>query len=85
MRVLRVVAAISLIDIGTLDLAAGEPLSVFDYGPQSVTVIGIARQRLGVQHELAARRAGIGRGDRDFDAELIGCAGFALAVCRQIN
>src|ERR1017187_6679362 len=39
----------------------------------------IARQRLGVQHELAARRAGIGGGDRDLDAELIGRAGVALA------
>jgi hypothetical protein len=28
-RVLRVVAAVSLVDIGTLDLATGEPLGVF--------------------------------------------------------
>jgi hypothetical protein len=32
-----------------------------------------------VQHKLAAGRAGVGGGDRDLDAELIGCAGVALA------
>jgi hypothetical protein len=32
-----------------------------------------------MQHKLAAGRAGIGGGDRDFDAELIGRAGLALA------
>jgi hypothetical protein len=32
-----------------------------------------------VQHELAAWRAGIGRDDRGFDAELVGRAGLALA------
>ena len=31
-------AAVSLVDIGTLDLAAGEPLSGFDDGAQRVTV-----------------------------------------------
>jgi len=41
------VAAVSLVDIGTLDLAAGEPLSGFDDGAQRVAVVGIARQRLG--------------------------------------
>jgi hypothetical protein len=44
-----------------------------------VTVIGIAGQSLGVQHELAARRAGVGGDDRDFDDELVGRAGLALA------
>ena len=47
--------------------------------PQRMAVIRIARQRLGVQHELAARRAGIGGDDRDLDAELIGRAGLAFA------
>ena len=78
-RVGRIVAAVSLVDIGALDLAAGELLGVLDDGPQCVAVIGIARQRLGVQHELAARRAGIGGDDRDLDAELVGRAGLALA------
>jgi hypothetical protein len=44
-----------------------------------VSIVWIARQRLGVQHELAAGRAGIGGDDGDFDTELAGRAGFALA------
>jgi hypothetical protein len=32
-----------------------------------------------VQHELAARGAGVGGDDRDLDAELVGRAGLALA------
>lgn len=51
-------ASISLVDTGARDLASGEPLGVLDDGPQDVAVIGAARQRLGVQHELAAGRAG---------------------------
>jgi len=35
-----------------------------------MSVVGIARQRLGVEHELAAGSAGIGGDDRDFDADL---------------
>ena len=79
MWVRRVVAAVSFVDIGALDLATGEPLGVLDSGPQRVPVIRIARQRLGVQHELAAWRAGVGGDDRSLDAELIGRAGLALA------
>ena len=64
MRVLRIVAAVSLVDIGTLDLAPGESLGVLDRGPQRVPIIRITWLRLGVQHELAAGRAGVGGGDR---------------------
>ena len=78
-RVRRVVAAVSLVDISALDLAAGEPLGVLDRGPQRVPIIRIARQRLGVQHELAARGAGVGGDDRSLDAELVRRAGVALA------
>ena len=70
---------ISLVDIGALDVAAGETLDAFDGGPQGVTVIGVAGQRRGVEHELAARGASVCGGDRDFDAELVGRAGLALA------
>ena len=75
----RIVAAVSFVDIGTLDLGPSEPLGVLDRGPQRVPIIRIARQCLGVQDELAAGRAGVGGGDRDLNAELIGRAGFALA------
>src|SRR5262245_12374461 len=75
----RAVTPISLVDIGTLDLAAGKPFGVFDHDAQRVAIIGVARHRFGVQHELAAWRAGIGGGDRGLDAELVGCAGLALS------
>ena len=35
-----------------------------------MTVIGVARQRLGMEHELAARGAGIVGDDRGLDADL---------------
>jgi hypothetical protein len=46
---------------------------------QGVTVVGIARQCLGLQHELAARGTGVGGDDRNLDAELVGRAGLAFA------
>ena len=78
-RVGRIVAAVSLVDVGPFDLASGEALGVLDGGPQCVAVVGIARQCLGLQHELAARGTGIGGDDRDLDAELVGRAGLAFA------
>jgi hypothetical protein len=73
------VAAISLVDIAALDHAAGEPLGGFDDGGERVSIIGIARQGFGVQHELSTGSAGIGGDDGDLDAELVGRAGLALA------
>jgi hypothetical protein len=58
-----IVAAVPLVDIGTLDLAAGEPLSGFDDGAQRVAVIKIAGQRPGVPNKLATRCPGIGGDD----------------------
>ena len=78
-RVGRVVAAIALVDIGALDRAAGELLGGIDDDSERVAVIGVVRQRLGMEHELAARGAGIGGDDRGLDAELIGRPGLALA------
>jgi hypothetical protein len=75
----RVMAPVSFVDIGTLDLAAGEPLGVLDRGSQGVPIVRIAGQRLGVQYELAARGAGIGGDNRSLNAELIGRAGVAFA------
>lgn len=54
-RLRRVVPAISLVDVDPFDLATSEALGVLDGGAQGVAVVGIARQRGGVQHELAAR------------------------------
>jgi hypothetical protein len=57
-RIGRVVAAIALVDIGALDRAAGELLGGIDDDRERVAVIGVVRQRLGMEHELAARSAG---------------------------
>jgi transposase len=71
-RLRRVVTAVSLVDVGALDLASGEALGILDGGAQGVAVVGIARQCGGMQDELAARGTGIGGDDRDLDAELVG-------------
>src|ERR1700719_2179919 len=52
--ILRVVAAVSLVDIGPLDRTAGECLGAVDDVPQGVTVVRVIGQRPGVQHEQAA-------------------------------
>jgi hypothetical protein len=79
-RVLRIMTAVTPVDIAALDLAAGEFLSLLDDLAQGMPVVWVVRQRLGVQHELAARRAGAGGGDdRNLDAELVGRTGLALA------
>ncbi len=65
--------------LGARDGAAGEAFGGGDNGAQRVAVVRIARQRLGMQHELTARGAGIGGDDRGFDAELVGRRGLALA------
>jgi hypothetical protein len=69
-RAFGLVAAITLVDIGTLDGAAGQLLGRIDDAAERVSVIRIAGQRLGVEHELAARGAGIGGDDRGLDADL---------------
>ena len=76
----RVVTAISLIDIGALDRTAGESFGRRDGGAERVAIIGIARQCAGMQHELAAGRAGIGGDDRSLDAELIGALALPLPM-----
>ena len=52
-RILCVVAAVSLVEIGPLDQTAGECLGAVNDVPQGVTVVGVIGQRLGVQHEQA--------------------------------
>src|SRR5262249_15966015 len=78
-RVWGIVAAVSLVDIGTLDLAAGEPLSGFDNGAQRMAVIRIAGQRPGVQNKLATWAPGIGGDDGSFHTEFVRRAGLAPA------
>jgi hypothetical protein len=78
-RIGGVVAAIALVDIGALDCATCELLGGIDDAAERMSVVGIARQHLGVEHKLDAGSAGIGGDDRGFDTELVGRAGFALA------
>src|SRR5580692_8584937 len=75
----RVVAAVTLVHIGTLDGSACEPLRRLDDGCERVAVVRVAGQRPGVQHELATWGARIGGYDRDLDAELVGRTGLAFA------
>ena len=75
-----VMAAVSLTNVSTLDLAAGELFGSGDDGAERVAVVRIVRQRLGMQDELAASGAGIGGDDRSLDAELVGRAGLPLPM-----
>jgi hypothetical protein len=49
-----IVAAVALVDVDAAHRDAGERLQIGDDRTERVAVIGIAVQRLGVQHELAA-------------------------------
>jgi hypothetical protein len=56
-RIGGVVAAIALVDIGALDFATGELLGGVDDAAERMSVVGIARQCLGVEHDRARSRA----------------------------
>jgi hypothetical protein len=63
MDTLRIMPAVTFVDVAALNRAACEFLSILDDLAQSVTVIGIAGQSPGMQHELPARGAGVGGDD----------------------
>src|SRR6201993_4986333 len=71
-------AAVALVNIGAFDLTARELLGALDDGCQGMSVVGVSRERLGMQYELAAGRAGIGADDGCLNAELVGSTGLAL-------
>src|SRR3954449_9039283 len=77
--ILRVVAAVALVDIGPLDRAAGECLGAVDDVPQGVTVVRVIGQRPGVQHEQAAGSPAVVGDDGGLDAELVRRGGLAFA------
>src|SRR5204863_6696577 len=54
-RIGRIVAAVSLVDIGALDLAAGEPFGGFDDGAERVTIEGSEPHGARWRAECAAR------------------------------
>src|ERR1700756_3776596 len=74
-----VVAAISLVAVDATHRDTGEGLKIGDDGTERVTVVWIAMQRLGVQHELPALGRGDRGDDRDLAAELVGRPGLAFA------
>lgn len=78
-------AAVSFIGIGALYLTARELLRFLDHGSQRMPAVWISRQRLGVQDELAAGRAGVGGDDRDLDAELVEGLGLAPAGALDLH
>src|SRR5579863_8818820 len=67
--ILGVVAAVSLVDIGSLDRTAGECLGAVDDLPQGVTVVRVIGQRAGVQHEQATGSPAVVGGDGGLHAE----------------
>src|SRR5882757_9015749 len=77
--ILRVVAAVPLVDIGPLDRTARECLGAVDDVPQGMPVVGVIGQRSGVQHEQATGSPAVISDDGGLDAELVGCGGLALA------
>ena len=74
----RLVTDIALVHIDPLDLPLGQGLGLFQDFRQGVAVIGVSRQGLGMQDELAALTTPIGRDQRDLDAKLIGLVGLAI-------
>src|SRR5664279_1847010 len=75
----RVVPAISGVGDDLRQACADARLDLGNDDCEGVAVIGIARQRFGVQHELAALTAVDRRRDAHLDPELVGLVGFSLA------
>src|SRR5918997_620282 len=74
-----VVAAIAPVDVGALDLDAGDALGLGDLGGQGVAIIGVAGQGAGAENELPAGRGRVGGGEGDLDPELEARLRLALA------
>lgn len=78
-RVLRVMPAVSLVDIGPVDRTTGECLGAIYDVPQGMTVTRVIGQRPGVQHEQAAGRPAVVGDDGGLHPELVRHGCFALA------
>src|ERR1700727_3223624 len=77
--ILRVVAAVYLVDIGPLDRAAGERLGAVNDVPQGVAVVRIIGHRPGVQHEQTPGSPAVVGDDGGLDPELVRRTGLAFA------
>src|SRR5262245_65146526 len=74
-----VVAAIALVAMDATDRDTCEPFEIGDDRTESMAVVRVAVQSLGVQHELPALGGGDRRGNRDLAAELVRRARLAAA------
>ena len=74
-----VVAAITAVGDDAGKACADLRLDLRNDGRESVAIVGVAGQRLGVGDELAALGAMERGGERDLDAKLVGTMGLALA------
>ena len=71
--ILRVVAAVSLVDIGPLDRTGGERLGAVKDVPQGVTIVGVIGQRPGVEHEQSTGSPAVVGDDGSLHSELVRC------------
>lgn len=83
--ILRVVAGVSLVDIGPLDRTAGESLGAVDDVAQGVTVVGVIWQRPGVQHEQAAGGPAVVGDDGGPHPELVGRSALAALIPKMFR
>src|SRR5579864_4000692 len=72
-------AAVSLVDIGALDRTAGECLGAVNDVAEGVAVVGIVRQRPGMEHEQATGSPAVVGDDGGLDAELVRRGGLSFA------
>ena len=75
----RVVAAVAGVGVQALDLIADQLFDRRDDLGERVPIIRIARQRLGMDGELAALAALEGSSDTDLDAEFVGLVRLTFA------
>jgi hypothetical protein len=69
--------------MGALDPAAGTLLRFLDDDSQRMPIVWVAGERLGMQDQLPAGRAGVGGDDRHFNAELV--RGLRLAFADALD
>ncbi len=74
-----IVTAVALVDVDAAGFHAGHLLQILDHRSEGVAVEGIAVQRLGVKHELAALWHRHRCCDRHLAAKLVGGSRLALA------
>lgn len=75
---LMLVAPVAAIDVSAADRDTGNPLDLGDLAGERVPVVGIARQGVHAEDELAAPGSRVDHRDRGLDAKLVPRARLAL-------